>query len=221
LKDQEIHYQLQSNETARTTFILYTFPVFTLHQGNSKTLVNFFDFLVLLISVDNFFREAEQILQYKVSALRLSILISLVLVFSFSVLALSMNEALAVGGAAGIGGKVYTRNHMGDYRETGWANITAAGEHGVFEGQFNMGGNYYMFVPPGNYLLTAQMPGYIDQAREVTVSEGGSVSINFYMEQSGVPIPEFHEYATMLMTAVSLLLVIFIMRKRNTTNRSN
>lgn len=110
---------------------------------------------------------------------------------------------------------------MGDYRETGWANITAAGEHGRFEGEFNMGGNYYMFVPPGNYLVTAQMPGYIDQSYDVSVSEGGSVSLNFYMEQSGVPIPEFHEYATMLMTAVSLLLVIFIMRKRNTANRFN
>ena len=78
-----------------------------------------------------------------------------------------------------------------------------------------------MFVPPGNYLVTAQMPGYIDQAREVSVSEGGSATINFYMEQSGIPIPEFHEYATMLMTAVSLLLVVLIMRKRNATSRLN
>ncbi|MCK5627472.1 hypothetical protein KAI23_05840, partial [Candidatus Bathyarchaeota archaeon] len=69
--------------------------------------------------------------------------------------------------------------------------------------------------------VTAQMPGYVDQAYEVSVSEGGSATINFYMEQSGVPIPEFHEYATMLMTAVSLLLVIFVMRKRNTANRFN
>jgi hypothetical protein len=184
-------------------------------------LVNLFDFLLLLISVDNFFRQAKQILEYKVSILRIPILITLILVFSFSILAISANEALAVGGAAGIGGKVYTRNHMGDYRETGWANITAAGEHGVFEGQFNMGGNYYMFVPPGNYLVTAQMPGYIEQAYDVSVSEGGSVTLNFYMEQSGIPIPEFNEYVTMLMTAVSLLLVVFIMRKRNTTNRIN
>lgn len=183
--------------------------------------MNFFDFLLLLISVDTFFKQAKQILEYKVSVLRISIIIALILAFSFSVLALSTDETLAVGGAAAIGGKVYTRNHMGDYRETGWANITAAGEHGRFEGEFNMGGNYYMFVPPGNYLVTAQMPGYIDQAYEVTVSEGGSVSLNFYMEQSGVPIPEFHEYATMLMTAVSLLLVIFVMRKRNTANRFN
>ncbi len=180
-------------------------------------MVNFFDFLLLLISVDNFFRQAKQNLEYKVSVLRISILVVLALIFTFSMLALNMNETSAVGGAAGIGGKVYTRNHLGDYRETGWANITASGERGVYEGQFNMGGSYYMFVPPGNYLVTAQMPGYIDQAREVSVSEGGSVTLNFYMEQSGIPIPEFHEYATMLMTAVSLLLVVFIMRKRNTS----
>ena len=78
-----------------------------------------------------------------------------------------------------------------------------------------------MFVPPGNYLVTAQMPGYIDQSTEVSVSEGGAVTHNFYLEQSGIPIPEFHEYATMLMTAVSLLLVIFIMRKRKPANHSN
>lgn len=148
-------------------------------------------------------------------------MIALVLVFSFSVLALSMNETLAVGGAAGIGGKVYTKNHMGDYRETGWANITAQGQNLVAQAQFNQGGSYYMFVPPGNYLVTAEMPGYIDQSYDVSVSEGGSVTLNFYMEQSGIPIPEFNEYATMLITAVSLLLVVFIMRKRNTANRIN
>jgi hypothetical protein len=65
------------------------------------------------------------------------------------------------------------------------------------------------------------MPGYIDQTREVSVSEGGAVTLNFYMEQEGVPIPEFHEYATMLMMAISLLLVIFIMRKRKTTTHFN
>ena len=182
-------------------------------------LVKLFDFLPSLISVDNFFRYAKQILEYKVIVLRISILIALTLIFSFSILALSTNETFAYGGAAGIGGKVYTRNYMGDYRETGWANITAEGENGVFQGQFNMGGNYYMFVPPGNYLVTAQMPGYIDQAYEVSVSEGGSATLNFYMEQSGIPIPEFHEYATMLMIAISFLLVIFIMRKRHTVNR--
>ena len=183
--------------------------------------MNFFDFLLLLISVDTFFKQAKQILEYKVSVLRISILIALILAFSFSVLALSTDETLAVGGAAGIGGKVYTKNHMGDFRETGWANITAAGEHGVFQAGPNQGGSYELFVPPGNYLVTAQMPGYIDQAYEVSVSEGGYITYNFYMEQSGVPIPEFHEYATMLMTAVSLLLVIFVMRKRNTANRFN
>ena len=110
---------------------------------------------------------------------------------------------------------------MGDYRETGWANITAAGENGVFEGQFNMGGSYYMYMPPGNYIVTVQMPGYIDQTQEISLSEGSYQNINFYLQPSGIPIPEFHEYATMLMTAISLLLVIFIMRKRNTVNRLN
>jgi hypothetical protein len=153
--------------------------------------------------------------------LRIQILIALIVVFSFSMVAVSLNEVLAVGGAAGIGGKVYTRNYMGDYRETGWANITAQGQYGVFQAQFNQGGNYYMFVPPGSYLVTAQMPGYIDQSYDVTVSEGGSVTLNFYMEQEGEPIPEFHEYATMLMTAISLLLVVFIMRKRNTASLPN
>ncbi|MCK5627701.1 hypothetical protein KAI23_07025, partial [Candidatus Bathyarchaeota archaeon] len=83
--------------------------------------------------------------------MRISILIALILAFSFSVLALSTDETLAVGGAAGIGGKVYTKNHMGDFRETGWANITAAGEHGVFQAGPNQGGSYELFVPPGNY----------------------------------------------------------------------
>lgn len=88
-----------------------------------------------------------------------------------------------IANGAGIGGKVYVRNYKGDYRETGEANITAAGEHGVFQGQFNQGGNYHMFVPPGNYLVTAQKPGHIGQAYDVSVSEGGSVTLNFYMEQ--------------------------------------
>jgi hypothetical protein len=108
--------------------------------------------------------------------------VKIVMTLFFSLFLLSIISQVIANGAA-IGGKVYVRNYRGDYRETGEANITAAGEHGVFQGQFNQGGNYYMFVPPGNYLVTAKKPGYIGQAREVTVSEGGSVSINFYLEQ--------------------------------------
>jgi hypothetical protein len=153
--------------------------------------------------------------------LRIPILITLLVVFSFSLVAVSLNEASAIGGAAGINGKIYVKNHMGDIRETGWANVTAAGELGVYSARFNAAGQYYIYLPPGTYEVTVSLPGYIDESDMISVSEGASLGYDFYLEQSGVPIPEFHEYATMLMTAVSLLLVIFIMRKRDAENRFN
>jgi hypothetical protein len=92
-------------------------------------------------------------------------------------------------GEAGIGGKVYARDYKGDYRQVADANVTAFDGSTVYEATFTSG-SYYVTVPPGNYLVTCALSGYIAQKIEVALSEGGFATINFYLEQSPEPEPD-------------------------------
>jgi hypothetical protein len=148
--------------------------------------------------------------------LRTSIWMPILFLLSFTVLAATFEQASAGGS---IQGTVYARNYMGDYRQTGWANITVAGTSNVYPAQFNQGGYYTVFLPNGNYMITCNLPGYKEINRQVSVSDGSATSLNFYMEQSGVPIPEFHEYLTPIMASMALLMVLILQRKRASSIR--
>jgi hypothetical protein len=141
-------------------------------------------------------------------------------IFIVALLALSCvfllgSDKVAAQGT-GIQGGVYGKDYMGQYHQIGWANITVKGGNISVSPQavFNAGGGYYVFVPPGSYMVTASVPGYKTQSVPVSVTWGSSTSVNFYLEQSGVPIPEFHEYATPLIASLSALLVMGLLRKR-------
>lgn len=148
--------------------------------------------------------------------MRTSIWLPILFLLSCTVLAATFEQASAGGS---IQGTVYARNYMGDYRQTGWANITAAGASRVYAAQFNQGGYYTIFLPTGDYVVTCSLPGYEVVTRQVSVSDGSATSMNFYMEQSGVPIPEFHEYLTPIMASMALLMVLVLQRKRASSIR--
>ncbi len=144
--------------------------------------------------------------------MRISVWLSVLLLLSGLSLLLGLDQAIAGGGT--VEGFVYARNYLGDYRQTGWANITATGGALVYTAQFNAGGHYFMILPAGTYTITASLPGYDVVTKTVSVSDGSATRLDFRLEQSGVPIPEFHQYATPLVVAVSLLLVMISVRKR-------
>ena len=121
-------------------------------------------------------------------------------------------------GQAGIGGKVYAREFMGDFHEAVGAKVTAFDGSTVYEATFTIGSQYYIIVPPGTYLVNCSLTGYVGQSFEVTVQEGGSVTLNFYLEQSREPEPDPEDLETtpvggyvMSVSKITILMPYFVL----------
>ncbi len=70
-----------------------------------------------------------------------------------------------------------------------------------------------MFIPVGNYNVTVTEPGYVSYSTSVSVSGGSSSVINFYLEESHVPIPEFQSELVSVVLVLSLIAVL--LRKKS------
>lgn len=70
-----------------------------------------------------------------------------------------------------------------------------------------------MFVPAGNYNVTVVEPGYKPYSNTVSVSPGSSSTINFYLEQSHVPVPEFPSGMISVIAVVALSASLLAMRR--------
>ena len=96
-------------------------------------------------------------------------------------------------GAGGgmITGSVYGFDMWDELQPIAWASVYANNGVHMFTAYTGGGGYYEMFVPQGTYNVTVVEPGYVTQDSVVAVSAGSSSTINFYLEESHVPVPEF------------------------------
>jgi hypothetical protein len=94
-----------------------------------------------------------------------------------------------------------------------WAAIYADSGQRTFIAYSGSGGFYEMFVPVGTYNVTVLEAGYKQTSSSVSVSDGSSSTINFYLEQSHVPVPEFPSSSTLVMLA-ALSLAMLALRRR-------
>lgn len=100
-----------------------------------------------------------------------------------------------------------------------WAAVYASNGQHTFVTYSGAGGSYEMFVPVGTYNLTVQTPGYKPYSMSVAVSDGSASTMNVYLEQSGVPIPEFQPSALAMVLFVALASVL--LAKRAAKRRRN
>lgn len=144
--------------------------------------------------------------------MRIPILAVSLVVLTSALLVLTIDEAVA--GGSTVEGTVYVRNYMGDYRAAGWVTVTATNGVTTVTARTPADGRYRFPLATGNWEITANLQGYKTVTETLAMPDGGHITHDFYLEQSGVPIPEFHEYATPLITSMSLLLVVILMRRR-------
>ncbi|WP_455279007.1 hypothetical protein [[Eubacterium] cellulosolvens] len=117
---------------------------------------------------------------------------------------------------ARISGFTYTRNYMGDFRAGSWQTVTSQGAAASIKAWGPYDGYYYTYVQPDTYTVTADGPGYVSASRTVVSTWGGvSSGQDFYLEQSGIPIPEFP--AAGLLALVSALAASLYLLRRKTT----
>jgi hypothetical protein len=116
-----------------------------------------------------------------------------------------------------IAGTVYTRNWQGDFRAGSWQTATVQGANTTVVARGPVDGTYYAYVMPDTYSVTTQGAGYKTAARTIVTTWGGIAGgQDFYLEESGVPIPEFS--ATGLLALASALAAsLYLLRwKRHT-----
>ncbi|MCK5627709.1 hypothetical protein KAI23_07065, partial [Candidatus Bathyarchaeota archaeon] len=117
---------------------------------------------------------------------------------------------------ARIAGFAYTRNYMGDFRAGSWQTVTSQGAAASIKAWGPYDGYYYSYVQPDTYTVTAEGPGYVSASRTVVSTWGGvSSGQDFYLEESGIPIPEFPA-AGLLALVSALAASLYLLRRRTT-----
>jgi len=115
-----------------------------------------------------------------------------------------------------IRGTVYWYDQYGNLRPLSWVQVTAASEDGTMTvTSSTTDGNFVMRVAPGTYDVTASSdPGFVPQTHAVTVSDGGVATVDFYLEPTGKPIPEYPSSLQPVMLAVAALVAVIMIRRR-------
>lgn len=95
-----------------------------------------------------------------------------------------------------------------------WASVTAIKGQYQFVAYTGSGGHYEMYVPAGDYNVTVVEPGYKAYSNTVAVSDGSASTINFYLEQSHVPVPEFPTGMASTIAVVAIIAALAVMKLR-------
>jgi hypothetical protein len=118
---------------------------------------------------------------------------------------------------AHIEGFVYTRNYMGDFRAGSWLMAQTQGANLEEPASGPYDGAYDMYVTPETYTVTAEGQGYIGASRTIVTTWGGdSTGQDFYLEESGLPIPEFPAIGLLALTS-TLAASMYLLRWRRQT----
>jgi hypothetical protein len=145
-----------------------------------------------------------------------SIVIALMLLGSRLVAAQSQPGQYYGSGGGMISGTVLGFDMYDELQPIVWAAIYADNGQRTFIAYSSSGGLYEMFVPVGTYNVTVLEAGYKQISSSVSVSDGSSSIINFNLEQSHVPVPEFPASSTLVMlAALSLAMLALRRRKRS------
>ena len=94
-----------------------------------------------------------------------------------------------------------------------WAAVYAYNGQQTFKASTSGGGFYEMFVPTGMYNVTIVEPGYKPYSDMVAVANGSTSTINIYLEQSHVPVPEFPVGTATIITVATLSAALLAMRR--------
>ncbi len=152
------------------------------------------------------------------SVISVTVVIALMLLGAKLVAAQSQPQQYGGGGGGGmISGTVLGFNMYDQLEPVVWATVYAIGQH-TFVAYSSSGGFYQMFVPVGVYNVTVTQPGYVTTSNRVVVSDGSATSINFTLEQSHLPVPEFQPNVTFIVMVLTLAGALFI--RRRSTKRS-
>jgi hypothetical protein len=141
-------------------------------------------------------------------------IVALMLLGSKFAFAQSRTDQYYGGGGGAITGNVLGFDMYNQLQPVAWATVIANNGQYRLVAYSGSGGYYYMFVPAGNYNVTVVEPGYKSYSSAVSVSSGSTSTINFYLEQSHVPVPEFPSGMISVIAVVALSAALLAMRRK-------
>lgn len=101
--------------------------------------------------------------------------------FIIIVLSVACTSAMAqplVAGEGVVQGTVYATGSYGEYIPLYWVTVTASNDKYNFTTSTDSNGFYALYMPSGNYTLTAQA-SYLTKSTNVTVTSGSASFVNF------------------------------------------
>lgn len=118
-------------------------------------------------------------------------------------------------GGGMLSGRVWGYNMHDDAVPLVWARVSAYRDGVLVESvSTGLNGTYIMFLPSGLLNVTVECPGFKTQAMVIAISEGVSAQMNFYLERSEIPIPEFETYLLPIVAVVLLVLAKAVTKRR-------
>jgi len=142
-----------------------------------------------------------------------------VLILSTKLVGAQLQPQQQYGGGGGlITGSVYGFNMYNELEPIAWAPVYARSSQFSFTAYTGGGGYYQMYVPQGTYNVSVVEPGYVTYSNVVAVGPGSASSINFYLEQSHVPVPEFPSGMVSAMAVLAMAAVVVAVRRTKHRN---
>jgi hypothetical protein len=114
-------------------------------------------------------------------------------------------------------GRVWWIDMHGDMHPLVWATVEAISDTVTVTTSSDGNGYYFLYVKEGGYTLRASHVGFITQEAEILVSPQSVTVIEFYLEESGVPIPEFPPILLNLAIFMAIALGAALLRWRAAT----
>ncbi len=118
-----------------------------------------------------------------------------------------------------IRGTIYWYDQYGNLHPMPWVQVVATSLDGdVTTAASTTDGTYVMWVAPGTYSLSVSSdPGFVPQTVEVTVPDGGVVPVDFNLEPTGEPIPEYPSIVQPILVFVAALSAAVMIRRSRRT----
>lgn len=131
------------------------------------------------------------------------------LVFS-SKFAFAQSPQQNYGGAGGqIAGHVIGVNgHPFD-----WALVNASDGQHAFTAFSGMSGFYLMWVPPGAYNVSVHVTGYWADSATVNVTQDSTVTVDFLLQQSLLPVPEIQPSIVSIVMVLTIGVTLAVSRR--------
>jgi hypothetical protein len=147
----------------------------------------------------------------------LAIAIAVGMLGTGSVFAHSQPTQSYYGGGGYVSGQVLGFDYLNYLSPVAWARVTATNGFYSLSTSTGGGGYYGMFLLAGTYNVTVTEPGFLPHTIVVAVSDGSSSSINFYLYESQIPVPEFQPQMLSVALAIALAATLLTKRKLKRT----